>query len=517
MAQENRSAEVLSFMGFILDTPKKELRRGCEILDLCGKPFDVLVYLVLNRDRLIPKEEIHRQVWQDDWDSTYAANLVDQAVKEVRDVLKDDARSPVFIRTIRGRGLRFIAPTSVVTEGMFPLPPQGQEEAKNTVAQSPQPPLPDDCGSGEPTVLTPHNALSRRVALPVAGAALISAGYFILRRKAGPERAVLVGTALTALDGLGQPLWTRQLPESALTLPDPTESWRVQVLDLEGGGNKAVLVACAFSPENSFEKRVNDELYCFAPDGKLRWKIPCRPDLLGPNGEAFRNTWVFRQMIAVPGPRGSRTLWLAVAHDGRWPGCILRVDSAGDSKIQFANAGNVEAVCHVQGPDGGLIAFCGENNAYESAFIAMIDEDATPSTSPTSGSTDYRYSNAPEGYPRAYTLLPTSELSLALDNPYQHAVFISHQSGITAVQVIAGSHRSSYLQYEFSTQLKPLAVRVSGSYPVVHERLTREGLIRHTLKNCPEISKPRILRTWDRASAQWRNEQISWRLSQPVP
>jgi hypothetical protein len=348
-----------------------------------------------------------------------------------------------------------------------------------------------------------------------AATGVVAVAFYVLKRRAQLERATLIGTTLTAYDEVGHAMWSRSLPESVLQLGDTdANSWRVQVLDLEGAGRNSVLVAAAFSREASRDKRGSDVLFCFAPDGTLKWRVPCQPALLDYTGEFFPDKWIFTSMVVTAARRGKRALWLSVAHSGRWPGCVLHIDSGGIPTVRFANAGNVECVCRAT-TLSDTIVFCGENNAYNQAFIGMIGEDDQPSTSPSVGPSDYRYRNPPAGVPRCYVLVPTSELSIANDNPYGHANFLSHEAD-TIVMHVTAAERSSYLQYEFSTRLEPTAVGVSGSYEMVHRRFEREGRLQHPLEHCPELSKPRVLRFWEPSSG-WHNRDVAWRLPKPVP
>ncbi|HHO50120.1 MAG TPA: winged helix family transcriptional regulator, partial [Deltaproteobacteria bacterium] len=64
-------------------------------------------YLILNRDKVLSREELLTTIWN------YSANVttrtVDTHILNVRKKLKDDAASPRFIETLHGVGYRFIA------------------------------------------------------------------------------------------------------------------------------------------------------------------------------------------------------------------------------------------------------------------------------------------------------------------------------------------------------------------------------------------------------------------------
>jgi pimeloyl-ACP methyl ester carboxylesterase/DNA-binding winged helix-turn-helix (wHTH) protein len=92
--------------GLELDTTRFELRRAGTVVPMEPQAFDVLAYLVSHRERLVAKEELMDEVWGGRF-VTEAA--VTSRIKQARRALGDDGRSQLFIRTVHGRGYRFVA------------------------------------------------------------------------------------------------------------------------------------------------------------------------------------------------------------------------------------------------------------------------------------------------------------------------------------------------------------------------------------------------------------------------
>lgn len=189
--------------------------------------------------------------------------------------------------------------------------------------------------SGKPMVRWTRRAILGGAGL---GATAIAATFIIGKRQPRVERAVLTGSLLTALDGLGSPIWTHRFAgnlwqPSAADLP-----WRVQVIDLEGSGRPGVLAVCSRIQQASPRQSVTDELFYFTPDGHVRWTLSCRPKLLDFDGKEFESVWSCSHVIAVPNGK-QQMLWVGVDHSWRWPGTVMRVNPNGSASIQFANAG----------------------------------------------------------------------------------------------------------------------------------------------------------------------------------
>jgi TolB-like protein/Tfp pilus assembly protein PilF len=94
---------------FELDLRTRELRKHGIKLKLQGKPFALLAALLERPGELISREDLFRLLWPDDTHVDFEHSL-GIAIWKVRQALGDGAENPRFIETLRGRGVRFIAP-----------------------------------------------------------------------------------------------------------------------------------------------------------------------------------------------------------------------------------------------------------------------------------------------------------------------------------------------------------------------------------------------------------------------
>jgi DNA-binding winged helix-turn-helix (wHTH) protein/Tfp pilus assembly protein PilF len=95
----------LTFDQFTLDTDS-ELMRGAENIALEPRAFALLVFLIANRERVVTKDEIIHAVWGGRFTSDSALTT---CVKSLRKALQDDGNQQRYIKTLRGRGFRFVA------------------------------------------------------------------------------------------------------------------------------------------------------------------------------------------------------------------------------------------------------------------------------------------------------------------------------------------------------------------------------------------------------------------------
>lgn len=93
------------FDDIAVDRDRFEVRRSGELRTLTPRAFDVLVYLIRKRERVVEKQELFEQVWKE---AFVTDNSLTRAVKEIRRELGDSAGEPKYIETVHKRGYRFI-------------------------------------------------------------------------------------------------------------------------------------------------------------------------------------------------------------------------------------------------------------------------------------------------------------------------------------------------------------------------------------------------------------------------
>lgn len=99
------------FGRFRLTPAKRQLQdAGGQIVALRAKAFDLLWYLIRNKGRLVGKTELLEALWPD---MVVEENNLNQAVSALRVALGDDAKTPEFIATIKGRGYQFVGDVHV--------------------------------------------------------------------------------------------------------------------------------------------------------------------------------------------------------------------------------------------------------------------------------------------------------------------------------------------------------------------------------------------------------------------
>jgi len=100
------------FAGHSLDTDRRELRRGAEAVAIEPQVFDLIVYLVENRERVVSRDDLIASVWGG---RIVSESTLATRINAARKALGDNGVEQKLIRTIARKGLRFVGtvhPTS---------------------------------------------------------------------------------------------------------------------------------------------------------------------------------------------------------------------------------------------------------------------------------------------------------------------------------------------------------------------------------------------------------------------
>ncbi|MFK7920146.1 MAG: winged helix-turn-helix domain-containing protein, partial [Ilumatobacter sp.] len=117
------------FDGFELSTARFELRSGGTTNPIEPRAFDVLSYLLKNRDRVVSKEELLDTLWGDRFVGEAALTT---AVRTARIAIGDNGKEQRLIRTVLRRGYQFVGTVTesgTATGNGIPLPARMVEQS----------------------------------------------------------------------------------------------------------------------------------------------------------------------------------------------------------------------------------------------------------------------------------------------------------------------------------------------------------------------------------------------------
>jgi len=112
------------FEDFALDTDRRELRRGDDLVLVEPQVLDLLAYLIANRERVISRDDLFASVWRGRIVSESALN---SRISAARSAIGDTGQDQRLIKTLPRKGFRFIGmiredlPASAVSVSDAPM------------------------------------------------------------------------------------------------------------------------------------------------------------------------------------------------------------------------------------------------------------------------------------------------------------------------------------------------------------------------------------------------------------
>ena len=98
-----------AFDDYVLDPERRELKRGSEAIAVGPQVFDLLLFLVRNREHVVSKDELLDGVWNG---RIVSESTLTSHVNAARKAVGDSGQDQRLIRTIARKGFRFVGDVS---------------------------------------------------------------------------------------------------------------------------------------------------------------------------------------------------------------------------------------------------------------------------------------------------------------------------------------------------------------------------------------------------------------------
>ncbi len=109
LEEETEKAEISYEYGNLKVYPDRfEAFLGEKSLEFTPKEFELLVYLLEHKNRVLTRDQLLSAVWN--YDFAGDTRIVDVHISHLREKIEENSRKPIFIKTIRGLGYKFEEP-----------------------------------------------------------------------------------------------------------------------------------------------------------------------------------------------------------------------------------------------------------------------------------------------------------------------------------------------------------------------------------------------------------------------
>jgi TolB-like protein len=103
------------FEDYVLDTDRRELQRGPQLVSLEPKVFDLLFYVIRNRERVVSRDDMIATVWDG---RILSESTLATCINGARSAIGDNGDTQRLIKTLPRKGIRFVG---IVREEEAPL------------------------------------------------------------------------------------------------------------------------------------------------------------------------------------------------------------------------------------------------------------------------------------------------------------------------------------------------------------------------------------------------------------
>jgi adenylate cyclase len=125
------------FEDCVLDTDRRELRRGADLLSVTPQVFDVLAYLIRNRERVVSKDDLIAVVWHG---RTVSDAALTTRINVARNAIGDSGEDQRLIKTLTRKGFRFVGAVQEEREPAVSAVATAPMEASRSVLTLPNKP-----------------------------------------------------------------------------------------------------------------------------------------------------------------------------------------------------------------------------------------------------------------------------------------------------------------------------------------------------------------------------------------
>jgi TolB-like protein len=126
---------IYSFGSIELDLAKVELRDNGEPRPVEPQVFALIAYLAEHRERMVSRDELFEKLWEG---KVVSDSALSSRIKSARRAVGDDGRVQAIIKTVHGKGLRFVADVRVQRDAAVVAATDRGDTAETAAAAPPQ-------------------------------------------------------------------------------------------------------------------------------------------------------------------------------------------------------------------------------------------------------------------------------------------------------------------------------------------------------------------------------------------
>ena len=244
---------IYAFENYSLDPNRRELRREAELIAVEPLVFDLLQFLIRNRDRVVSKDDLIAGVWNG---RIVSESTLTSRMNAARNAVGDSGEAQRLIRTIARKGIRFVGDVREEQEARLGSTPKPAPTEPTTLSEAASPASPN---TQAVTFCRTKDGANLAVASAGEGPVLVRTAHWVTNVEhdwnspiTGPLLQRLASKRrLVRYDGRGTGLSDRNVPQMSLetfsndleAVVDALKLDHYSLLGISGGAATAIVHA----------------------------------------------------------------------------------------------------------------------------------------------------------------------------------------------------------------------------------------------------------------------------------
>jgi hypothetical protein len=284
---------------------------------------------------------------------------------------------------------------------------------------------------------------------------------------------------LSALDGEGRTVWEYEF-QKPFRPPEAEHLARsASTFDLDGNGLPEVLFR--YIPVEEHGEVARWTLYCFSPEGKVRWQfIPGRAVTDGAG--QFEPPYFINNFQVIP-DRRSEGPWIAVSsnHYLSHPDQVAILDRDGKMVGEYWHSGHLTAMTHADLDGDGIdeLLLGGVDNGLFQAVLLVFDPRKVSGANHYASDNTYQLQGFSAGSEKAVVMFPQSDINV---QEHFSQIFSLRTTPDRILASVTESRLASNLNivyYELDYHLGIAHMERSPQLVMAHDELRKKGVLNH--------------------------------------
>ena len=318
--------------------------------------------------------------------------------------------------------------------------------------------------------------------IPVAALCFVVAGavfWWSFSHPTPPTDFRMEAEEIVALGPGAKELWRYHFPQpvaTALYGDHPGPTW-ISTENLDDDGAKTLF---RYAPYNWITG--GGALYCFSPDGKVRWRFTPGKKVMDASGQVYETYSAGPFRVLAPSTVHKARVVISSPHTLSYPDQVAVLGGHGEMLGEYWHSGHIlyMATADLDGDGVEEIILAGVNNGYKSATLIILDPRRVGGASAQGPGDNLQLQSFGPGTEKLIVRFPRTCITDLLEPYNRVGELVVTKSTIEVLVAESYKIGGTYLIYRFDYRMNLTGLIVSDSFLNRHRELESTGQLNHS-------------------------------------